>query len=693
MLLMIIYLGLALEIIGLVMALIRHRNIAHIGGLMMTFGGIFCSLSLLFCFAQLFLFGGGGSLKQFLTTLGLALAGGAIYLFVGFPIGEWVERRTYSCPERKNRPNKKGRRPESEGIHPVVIILIAALAVKALSNILNIVLGWALPMPLEWFDFTVTVLLLVYLVICALCMTPLGLLAYTVIAAIGCAGVYVAVWSLGVMVAGMFMAGIVSALLSGVVITGIISGGAVIITSVTAITYIPFLLPMIAVAPAGAVIAAGGGLAMAADAGNSSVDSAASVTKKILNTVINIVLIFAVCIPILTAFTGIHGIFRSKPGEIFGLQFLNRHNLITADTSLDKVFGLGSGELREFHADMDIFYGDNYNACQITEEFNLDADNTTIAILHDGVLHIYDSTNMNVLAQEACPIKDGENTVIMNRTYETYVLGDEELFIVNHAAESDPRHYFRKDYPWRGEYLAMSENEQMDHIYHLLMDSESHFSAPLQDAALVKLSAQHGQLVSYDLEKKTAVFARKNEDGTVTFLYQTSPEERNELATVSVYTESKRIPWFWDSTSKCVNFLTGISDIAAVYTDGYVTDSYNMHKEREIISMNSVHNYNDEYCIVDMTPDRMYVFNYPNEQWVNMDLDEEVTEHCTGILQIGNSIYSFWYPEESFLRKYTYLKDAADKKDWSFKKRYIESHYHGLQYIYRDLDETFGSGN
>ena len=76
-----------------------------------------------------------------------------------------------------------------------------------------------------------------------------------------------------------------------------------------------------------------------------------------------------------------------------------------------------------------------------------------------------------------------------------------------------------------------------------------------------------------------------------------------------------------------------------------------------------------------------------------MDVDPEITERSTGILCNGHSIYYYYYPREDLLRKYTYLKDMfVDFKGQSFKKRFIESHYHGLRYQYRPLDSTFGTG-
>ena len=681
-----------LEAAGIIMMLFRGTKISMYGIAAFHIGGIGISFGVLLSMG-LALLGLMSSWKSFFMSVGIGILGGLLYL-VFFNFSDSVSNYIPEAAERKRKPKKEKEFEPSPWTLPVIIVMAAALAVKALSNFLNLFFGWAVTIPVVWFDFITAVLLIIFLIICALTMTAPGLLIFTIIACLGCISVYLLVWSLGVMVSGFIFAGILTALLSGILITGFAIGGTFFITSITVVTYVPILIPAIAIMPMTAVTAGGAGLLYSAGMAGTQSNNGLTFMKKLLNTLINFVLVLTVCIPLLTAFTGIHGIFRSKPGEIFGLQFLNRHNLITADTSLDKVFGLGSGELRQFYANMDVFENDNRNPCQITDEFNLDADAATISILHGGVLHVYDAETMKVLSQEACPIKNDRNTVILSDSIETYVLGDEELFIVNYDSGSTARHCFRKEYPWRNEFLAMSEEEQMDHIYHLLMDTESLFRAPLEQAALVKLSAQHGQLVHYDLEEKYAVFAKRNDDGTVTFLMQTSPEERNEITTIGYCDDIGRVPWFWDNISKSINVLSNPSQLSGIFTDGAVYGPNDMHAGRALLSWNTIHNYNYDYCIASMTPDRLYVFNYATEQWVHMDTEPEVTENSTGILQVYDSMYIFWYPDDnSLLRKYTYLKDMQEMTEWPFKKKYIESHYHGLRYIYRTLDESFGSGN
>ncbi len=680
-----------LEAAGIIMMLFRRSVISKYGIFAFYIGGTGAALGALLSIG-LALLGLMSSWKSLFMSVGIGMLGSLLFIAL-FNFSDRVSANVPAAAEHKRKPKKELKDP-SPWTLPVIMVMAAALAVKALSNFLNLFFGWAVTIPVEWFDFITAVLLIIFLIICALTMTPLGLLGFTIIACLGCISVYLLVFGLAVMVTGFVFAGILSALLSGVLITGFAIGGTFFITSITVVTYVPVLIPAIAMMPMTAAAAGGAGLLFTAGMTGTQSNSGSTFMKKLLNTLINFALVFTICIPLLTAFTGMAGIFRSKPGEIFGLQFLNRHNLITADTSLDKEPGLGSGKLREFYANMDVFEKDNLNPYQITDEFNLDADVATISILHGGVLHVYDAGTMKVLTQEACPIKNDRNTVILSNSIETYVLGDEELFIVNYDSASRVRHCFRKEYPWRNEFLAMSEEEQMDHIYHLLMDSESLFSAPLEQAALVKLSAQHGQLVHYDLEEKYAVFAKRNDNGTVTFLVQTSPEERNEIATVGYCDDIGRVPWFWDNVSRSVNVLSNPTQLSGVFMDGSVYGPNDMHAGRELLSWNTIHNYNYDYCIASMTPDRLYVFNYVTEQWVHMDTEPEITENSTGILQVGDSMYIFWYPEDnSLLRKYTYLKDMQEMTEWPFKKKYIESHYHGLQYIYRTLDESFGSGN
>ena len=66
------------------------------------------------------------------------------------------------------------------------------------------------------------VLLIIFLIICALVFTPPGLLAFTLIAAAGCLSVYLVVWAVGVFVIGFAMSALVSAVLSGILVTGFV---------------------------------------------------------------------------------------------------------------------------------------------------------------------------------------------------------------------------------------------------------------------------------------------------------------------------------------------------------------------------------------------------------------------------------------------------------------------------------------
>jgi hypothetical protein len=344
---------------------------------------------------------------------------------------------------------------------------------------------------------------------------------------------------------------------------------------------------------------------------------------------------------------------------------------------------------KKFRGSIDVYENDTLNCLQNTEDYNIAIDEAVTSILHGGVLHVYDSENQQVIVQEACPVPNGPDTVVLNYASTTFVLGDEELFIQEYDSfENRYGHYFRSRYPWREAYLAMSEEEQFNQIYEILMRGST--VAPLEEAALVKLSAQKGQLVHYDFDSQLVYFASPKEDGTVTFYEQSGPGECREIATAGLHMASGRVPYMWDSRGNYIICINGAEGIA-VYPDGYVSGPYPMHG-RDLLSINSLYNESGAFCMVDLTPDRIYVFNYDRDEWVHMDVDPEITERSTGILCNGHSIY-YYYPREDLLRKYTYLKDMfVDFKGQSFKKRFIESHYHGLRYQYRPLDSTFGTG-
>ena len=78
------------------------------------------------------------SLKSFLTALGLGLLGEAIML-VFFKYADGIKLRN-AYAEKKTAHAKNA--PEfSVWTLPVIVILLSALAIKALSNVLNILLG------------------------------------------------------------------------------------------------------------------------------------------------------------------------------------------------------------------------------------------------------------------------------------------------------------------------------------------------------------------------------------------------------------------------------------------------------------------------------------------------------------------------------------------------------------------------
>ncbi len=580
---------------------------------------------------------------------------------------------------------KKSRLSDMSGSTKAAFTVLAVgLIIKTASNILNIALGSFVTVPLEWFDFLTSVCVFTFLLICVFSLTPIGFVFFSISGAILCMGVYLLIWGIGVAIIGMILSGIVSALLSFVLIGGYTIGFTFVVTSVTVFTFTPVLIPAVSVAPltAGAAVAAGlaGGANTAA-----SKHEEASPGKRIASVLINLILLLVVGIPLLSAATGLSGPFRSKPGHILGLQLLNRFNLITAEESVSRGTLLSAMGEKTFTADIDVFKNGTLNCLQNTKEYNIAVDDVKTSILHGGVLHVYDSESQQVLIQEACPVPNGPDTVVLHTATTTFVLGNEELFILQHLSyDNITGHYFRSRYPWRKAYLELTEAEQFDRIYEIL--SRGKKGAPLQEAALIKLSAQKGQLVHYDFDRMIVYFASPKDDGTVTFYEQTGPGERREFATVKAHMESGRIPYLWDSREEYIVCVNG-SELTGVWPDGYVSEPYPMHG-REILSINSLYDKNGMFCMVDLTPDKLYIFDYSSEQWIHMDVDPEITKCSTGILSNGNSIYCYYYPNDDLIRKYTYLKDMSDFSGESFKKRYIESHYHGLRYLYYPLDSS-----
>ena len=227
-------------------------------------------------------------------------------------------------------------------------------------------------------------------------------------------------------------------------------------------------------------------------------------------------------------------------------------------------------------------------------------------------------------------------------------------------------------YPWRAKFLAMSEEEQMDHIYRLLFEEYAgKESAPIQDAALLKLSAQKGQLIHYDLEEEVIYFGSANDDGTVTFWYQTAPGERSEIATVTASMPSGRVPYIWGGGENAILCADGPSRFL-VYPDGEVTEKIT-EKSGDILSFNIYYSENFNLGLEFVFPELLAYYKPDEGEWGRYGLEPGISYHCSGLLHAGDKHILSWY-DDDFLHKYTFLLDKH--RDDTIIDRIMENMYY-----------------
>ena len=565
-------------------------------------------------------------------------------------------------------------------------LLVCALSLKILSYLL-LLFSRRIPKSLyEFILFTISIMLMLFLFISAYYLKPHGFIILSVAAAILCMGVYLLIWIIGISITSIILALLLFCVIFLVLTysSGIFS--LFIMGDIVAVSNLAFLIPLIAVP---SVVTTAAGSMVVKDGIETAVSRTKYKTKidNLFSKTINFFLLFLVSIPLLSATTGLSGLFRCKPAYIAGLKFLHRNNLIFSDNSVDSVNIWGSD--KEYYVDMDIFENGNRNCLQNTEQYNSYADDDNFVILHGGVLQIIDIKKKEIVACEACPIKNGADTVIFYTGSEALVLGKEELYILN----NDNKHYMRLYYPWCENYLNMSNEEQMDLIYDILsnnINTTKRKNSPLNLAALVKLSAQRGQLVHYDIDNNIVIFASPNKDGSITFFRQTSPEKRVAFATVTTHSKCARVPYMYDSNNGqiiCIND----SQVFIINSDGRQSDNLGKFEEGDFISWNLLNTDTGDHFVFLQKENELYTYSYKNKSWVVQDVKLPTEKGGTGILLRCKTYYEWYYADNDLIRKFTYIKDAFDDYKTPLWKRFICNNYHFLRYIEQPLDDDFGA--
>lgn len=529
-----------------------------------------------------------------------------------------------------------------------IYLLLAGCLIKLGGEVLSFLFGITfisnlIPLPMALIYFVSSLCMIAFLFMCAFTMNVKGMIAFSVIAALASLFVLFGIFALELSIIAFILSAGLMALLSFTAVFGTSFGSVFFVEGIATFLFVPVLTPAIGAAPLAAGAGAGSALTSAAGA---SAASSRRVRNHPLTILINIVIIFVFSIPLLSFTSGLSGIVRNKPAYIMGRQLFNRYNLILPDTDL---FDMSTAQL---YSSIDIMKGDNVNYIQRNDDFNSDCSVQYTSVLYGGVLQIMENnSSRSMIARDACPIKNDENTVVLQLNDRTVVLGNEEMFVL-HVKN---KHFMYRRYPWRAKFLAMTEEEQMDHIYHLLFEEYAgKESAPIQDVALLRLSAQKGQLIHYDLDEKAIYFGSANGDGTVTFWYQTAPGERSEIATVTASMSSGRIPYSWAAGDNVIMCTDGPSRFL-VYPDGEVTDKRE-EKYGDVLSFNFYSSENSNWGLEMLFPELLAYYKPDEGEWDTLEVEPDVSDHCSGILHAGNKNILVWYYED-ILHKYTFLLD------------------------------------
>ena len=547
-----------------------------------------------------------------------------------------------------------------------IYLLLAGCLIKLGGDVLSFLFGITfisnlIPLPISLIYFVSSLCMIAFLFMCAFTMNVKGMIAFSVIAALSSLLVLFAIFALELSIVAFILSAGLMALLSFTAVTGTAFGSVFFVDGIVSFIFVPVITPTIGAVPLAA--GAGAGSALTSAAGSSAASSSRRSRNHLLTVLINIVIVFVFSIPLLSFTSGLSGIVRNKPAFIMGRQLFNRYNLILSDTDL---FDMSTAELS---CPIDIMKDRNGNCIQRTDDFNSDCSDQCISLLHSGVLQIIENNSSpDVLAIEACPIKNDENTVVLQLSDRTVVLGNEEMFVLHFKN----KHFMYRRYPWRAKFLAMSEEEQMDHIYRLLFEEYAgKESAPIQDAALLKLSAQKGQLIHYDLEEEVIYFGSANDDGTVTFWYQTAPGERSEIATVTASMPSGRVPYIWGRGENVILCADGPSRFL-VYPDGEVTEKIT-EKSGDILSFNIYYSENSNLGLEFVFPELLAYYKPDEGEWGHYGLAPGISYHCSGLLHAGDKHILSWY-DDDFLHKYTFLLDKH--RDDTIIDRIMENMYY-----------------
>lgn len=610
-----------------------------------------------------------------LGTLCLAIVGTLLY-FVFYLLLQHLVLR-----EANGGSIKSAKKHYLDSNLKIPNIIIAAIVFLVLGLIIKLIAIFSAPTSVyDWGNYLASIFLLLFLIVSAFNLKPKGFIAFTIIAATSCILVFVFVYVFYMIVISLLIAIIAFFLLVALAFCMLDIFAVLFFESVSAFAGIAFYIPLIAAAPAVATATTG-------DMMNKGISTTAKdqgiKSGHLKYVILNIILLFVFSIPLLSATTGLCGIFRCKPAFVAERQFINWTNILTATEAV----GTNS---ESFRANTDLFKDGNLNCLQYTKQYNSDADDYYSVILHDGVLYILENETTTCVALEACPIKNSINTVILHDSDKAFVLGDEELFILT----EDNEHYMQGYYPWRRKYLKMNEDEQMDYIYHLISEEcNGNDTAPLKTVALIKLAAQRGQLVYFNPNDKLVYFASTDEKGFVTFYKQTKENERTILATVASGAKSMRTPYMYDIKQDYIACMDG-SKATIVTSEGEVSVIDKVFAGGNFYSWNSFYTEEGEYCQVLQNNEGLYIYNCDNRKQIHTKLDPYIAENSSGLLKIRNGFYQYYYQDNDLLRKLTFIKESfVDNKDESFKSRFIDNSYqiirwHGAQINTSSFEKT-----
>lgn len=315
----------------------------------------------------------------------------------------------------------------------------------------------------------------------------------------------------------VLIAGVICYACSAVVVTYFYS----VITSVQVISITAPLTiaATISTAVAATSVVVGAGIqATVSEIGNATVRTKRRFVLAILGNLLTFVVI---CWPVLSYTLTITGALACKPAVVLNQAHFHHLNLKASQEyktlfTDEKQWEFGNNF---YH---DIIRSTNNNITQGKKDF-IAGDDSVLAVLLNGVVHIYDDEMKNKIQTSAYLPRQTDAMVISDER--VFIFGRNKIFVCGAQGE-----YTWKKTKYTSDFLKLSWEEQCEKVYDILerQNTEESLRFSYDEVGVVAYAQRNGLLLNYNRLTHTALFTQEDKDGRITVYAQSAPNQQTE---------------------------------------------------------------------------------------------------------------------------------------------------------------------